>query len=407
MLNIKKIDEFIFKFIKKYSLTILFLIITIISILMRIKCIDIESADYNNFLINWYNQIKENGGFLALGEEIGDYNISYILIIAFLTYIPIRPLIAIKLVSILFDYSMAIVGMLLIYELLKKDKFKHLYALITYCILVILPSTVLNSSMWAQCDSIYTTFVLLSLLYLIKEKNIKAFIFLGIAFSFKLQTIFVLPVFILVYISKRKFQLCYFLIIPIINLVMCLPAIIMGRTIESCFDIYVNQVEEYSTYISMNFPNIYAMLFDTIGESNLIYNLGQEISRFGTLATISIFSIVAILVIYNETKINNELLIELTLWSVLLCTFLLPSMHDRYLYIADVISIIYFAITRKKIYIPIIVNFISLYVYVEYLYGSKNLPIEYVAIANAIILIIITKDIILKINNKKIEKEVV
>ena len=181
----------------------------------------------------------------------------------------------------------------------------------------------------------------------------------------------------------------------------------MGRTMESCFNIYVNQVEEYSTYISMNFPNIYAMLFDTIGESNLIYSLGQEFSNFGTLATISIFSIVAILVIYNETKINNELLIELTLWSVMLCTFLLPSMHDRYLYIADVISIVYFAITRKKIYIPIIVNFISLYVYVEYLYASKNLPIEYVAIANAIVLIIITKDIILKISNKKIEKEVV
>ena len=294
---------------------------------------------------------------------------------------------------------------MIIYELLKNNKNKHLYALLTYSIIVVLPTVVLNSAAWAQCDSIYTAFVLISLLCILKEKYFKAFIFLGISFAFKLQSIFILPVYIFIYLSNRKFPIYYFLIIPIVNIVMCLPAIILGRSIISCLDIYINQTGNYIGYASMNFPNFYALLIDTIGESNLIASPDIAFSNFGTLFTFSILAITAIYILYKEVKIDNKLLIELSLWSVLLCTFFLPSMHDRYLYMADIISIIYFILVRKKVYIPIGINFVSLYVYIEYLYATKNLPIAFVAVINAVILIVLSKDIFLKLSNKELITE--
>ncbi|MBQ3146081.1 MAG: hypothetical protein IJB90_06030 [Clostridia bacterium] len=405
MLKLKEIDNKFFEFIKKHYLEILFFVITVISLKARIDFLNYQSQDYTSFLVNWFNQIRDNGGILALKQEIGDYNVPYLFIIAILSYIPLSPIILIKLVSIVFDYIVAIVSMMIIYELLKNNKNKHLYALLTYSIIIILPTVVLNSAAWAQCDSIYTTFVLISLLCIFKEKYFKAFVFLGISFAFKLQSIFILPVYILIYLSNRKFPIYYFFIIPIVNFVMCLPAIIFGRSIMSCLDIYINQTGNYIGYASMNFPNIYALLIDTISESNLIATPDIAFSNYGTIFTFGILAITAIVILHKEIKIDNKLLIELSLWSVLLCTFFLPSMHDRYLYMADIISIIYFIVNRKKVYIPIVINFVSLYVYIEYLYATKNLPIAFVAVINAVILVVLSKDIFLKLSNKELVTE--
>lgn len=401
MLKLKEVDDIFFKFIKKHCLEILFFVITVISLKARINFLNYESQDFNDFLLSWFNDLKNNGGILGLKYEIGNYNIPYLLIIAILTYIPKSPLMLIKLVSIGFDYVIAIVCMMIIYELLKNNKNKHLYALITYSIIVILPSLILNSSAWAQCDSIYTAFILISLLCILKEKYFKAFIFLGIAFGFKLQAIFILPVYILIYLSNRKFPIYYFLIIPAVNFIMCLPAIVLGRSIFSCLNIYINQISNYTGYASMNFPNIYALLINNIDESNLIGNPDIAFSSYGTLFTLAILAITGIVILYKGIKIDNKMIIELSLWSVLVCTFFLPSMHDRYLYMADVISIIYFIVNRRKVYIPIIINFVSLYVYIEYLYATKNLPIEFVATINAIVLLILSKDIFLKLTDKQ------
>ena len=62
---------------------------------------------------------------------------------------------------------------------------------------------------------------------------------------------------LLVWMNKRKFPLFYFGIIPIVDLVMCLPSIIFGRPIKEVIMIYINQMGSYSSYTSNNFPSIY------------------------------------------------------------------------------------------------------------------------------------------------------
>ena len=75
----------------------------------------------------------------------------------------------------------------------------YVAAITAFTVIWISPVVLFNSSMWAQCDSIYTFFALLAVYLLYKEKNIPAFVFLGIALSFKLQAIFVLPFFLFIY----------------------------------------------------------------------------------------------------------------------------------------------------------------------------------------------------------------
>ena len=399
-----KLDTIIFKFIKKYCFEILFFIVTVISLKMRADFFKIVSLDFTDYLGNWMDKIKEFGGFYALKQDIGNYNIPYLVIMAIVSYIPINPLITLKMVSVIFDYTLAISAMLLIYEMFKTNKNKHIYALLTYSIVIILPTVVLNSSAWCQCDSIYATFVLLALLFMIKEKYLFSFIFYGIAIAFKLQAIFVLPVFILLYVCNKKFSILYFLIIPVVNFVMCLPAIIMGRPIQDCMLIYLNQAKEYSNYIAMNIPNIYAIFMNTLNGSNLIESADNALKTFGLLFTFGAFAITGILAIHKDIKIDKKMIINLSLWSVMICTFLLPNMHDRYIYLADVISIIYYIVNRKNIYIPIIINSISLYTYIEYLYATRNMDIQYVALIYFVILVLFTKEIYKDLKSSQVEE---
>lgn len=48
---------------------------------------------------------------------------------------------------------------------------------ITFAVVIMLPTVILNSAYWGQCDSIYTTFIILTLLYLYKGKYHGAFVF--------------------------------------------------------------------------------------------------------------------------------------------------------------------------------------------------------------------------------------
>lgn len=403
----KKINEkSIMNYIEKHKFFIFFLIITALSLLLRSKMFNFVSDDYRDFLGPWFNQLKDGGGLFALKNQIGNYNAPYLTIMALLTYIPIPSLISIKLVSIIFDYLCAFAVAKIIEVLLKDNKNKQIFMLIGYSLVVFLPTVFLNSACWGQADSIYTAFVLFSLLYLFKKKYTKSFIFLGIAFSFKLQIVFILPLYILMYISERKFSIYNFLIVPLVNVVMCIPSMLFGKSLVSCLMVYLNQTGEYSQFLTMNFPNVYSVFFKSNYTSapNLIPNPNDMIASIGIYFTIFVFVLIALMVLYKKVKFDNRAIIEFGIWSVLIATFFLPHMHDRYMYIADLLGIIYLVYNKRKFYIPLIIELISLYTYMYYLYGFTAINIQIVSILNLILITFYSADMCKRYFLKKEDK---
>lgn len=377
------------------------LFIILISILIRISYMPTISNDYTEFLSKWFDLIKENNGIFALKMNFGDYNMPYVQIIALLTYLPINSLYSIKVVSIIFDYIGSIGVGLLIYEI-TKDKNK---AIIGFFITIMLPTIILNSSAWAQCDFLYVTFIIFSLLFLLKDKYILSFAFLGVSFAFKLQTIFVLPMYFLYYASDRKFPFYYFFIIPLVDIVLCLPSIIVGKPLYDLLSVYINQTGEYSEYISLNFPGIYPVFFKTIGTWVEMPN--KVVKYLGILIPCIIYFIFAIIVFLKKIKFSKESIIKLAVWSIIFSTYLLPQMHDRYMFAADVISIAVFVIDSKKWYLPVIVNMASLYTYMSFLFGIRTINIRIVSILLGIVLVYYTFSIFKELNenNKSIKVE--
>ena len=116
----KETNNKIYNFYQNTKYTIIFSTITLFSLIIRILLLNKVSEDYTFFISRWFDILKENGGLKALSIDIGDYNAPYITILALLTYIPLKSLISVKLVSIIFDYVCALAVMQIVYILMER-----------------------------------------------------------------------------------------------------------------------------------------------------------------------------------------------------------------------------------------------------------------------------------------------
>ena len=380
---------------RKFIFQIIF--ISIFALFIRSLLIKYISGDMRDYLLVWMEQIENNGGIRALSLEIGNYNIIYLFFLAIFTYIPVPGIVSIKMFSIIFDFIIAIAGATIVKHLTKNSEHKNEIFLSSYFILLMLPTIVLNSSLWGQCDSIYTAFIILSIMFLIKEKYLISIIMLGISFSFKLQAVFIFPLFGLIYLGKRKFPFYYFFLIPIINIASWLPALLNGRSFLSCLEIYLGQTQMMNNYINKNFINIYNFIAPS--NNTIITDISGTMGYIGIAILVIIFIMISILTIIKKPDIKGESMLLIGIWGVLISAFLLPNMHERYLFLADVLTIIYVITYKKNILTALTINFISLYLYYIYLAADLLVPIPPILMATVYLALVtyLTVEVIYKI----------
>lgn len=386
-----KVESKVIEFIKKHIVLFFIIIITLIGGYVRFKALSYQSGDFKLFLEPWFEQLKNAGGLKGLSNYPGDYNAPYVTLIALLTYIPKSSLVLIKSLSILFDFILAFSCSRLVKEL-TKGKNKYL-EVITYTVILMLPTVILNSAYWAQCDSIYASFIILSLLFLVRKKYIPSFILLGIAFAFKLQFIFILPLYIVLYFSKKEFSILHFLLLPVVNIILCLPAIMLGKPILECFTVYFSQTQTYKKFLVLNFSNFYNIL---TGPTDLLYTLGL-------LLTLSICGLALFHILYKEIEFNNEKILTLGLWFLVIVTYFLPGMHERYLFVGEILSIIIYIVYKKHLKLTVFINITALMNYLIFLFGVENEYMKIISILYLVILIYFTKETFTILNEPNIE----
>ena len=308
--------------IKNKKLLIIVSVI-LVSILIKYCFFSFESGDYKRFLLKWYNILNEEG-LMSVVNGLGNYNPPYLILLYLLTFLPGPAIVKIKLLSVIFDILMGLFGYLIVKELSNRK-----YTYLSWLVILFLPTVILNGSVWAQCDSIYTTFVLLSLYLLLKEKYSLSFLSLGIAFSFKLQFIFILPLFIILYFVNKKFKIWNFLLIPLGNIIMCTPVLLMGMPLINCFTTYLDQTTNYSVYLTRNLANIFTILPNE-----------KIIGYIFFIITGLIFLGLLIYFIKRKKEITKEEMVSISLLSILIAVYFLPFMHERYMFMADIISVI-------------------------------------------------------------------
>lgn len=336
-----------------------FLIITFLAISIRICGKDFISKDMAIFLLPWFDTIKGQGGLQDLSTQVGDYNILYQTIIAIFSYISIDPVYLYKIFSCIFDFLLAYHSALFICELTHSPKYKNVFNY-SYALILFFPTVIFNSSYWGQCDAVYTFFCILTLRYLYREKYTLSFIFLGVAFAFKLQTVFIVPFIIVYYFYKKEFSILYLGISALVLELSGIPGFLAGRSLTAPWDIYLYQTQEQPVMYA-NLPNFWALVSDN-------YDL---LSKLAIILTVCVLGGGLYLIISDKKALNDsENFLNFVCWNIWTCIFFLPVMHERYTYSLDILLLILCFVNKKYAPFLVISEIISLLSYSYFLFDT-------------------------------------
>lgn len=376
-----KVSATILTFVKSNHLSIVLMLISFGAV-ARFISLEATNDDYINYLFPWYDFISNHGILNALGQKFSNYAPAYTYLLTIATTLPVKKIIAIKSISILMD----IVNSLLIYKIVKLKYHTGPSPLLASAIFWVLPTVIFNSAYWGQCDGIYTGFLLLTLYMLILRRPIASIAVFSIAIAFKLQAIFMAPILLVLYLKSFdspkgiEIKWWHFSLIPIIYILISYPTIYLGRDPVEVLSVYFHQADTYK-YLNMNAPNLYFFISD---------DYFQKVNKIGLLAAVICFFI---WIIYTTKLLfaqYAEQLVISALASVSLAPMVLPMMHDRYFYPADVVSLIVAFYIPRLWFLPFIFQLTSFLAYSRWLLGFwHNKVFAAACILNFIIVIYI------------------
>lgn len=365
----------------------------VFSFLIRWKLMPIESADFWGFLEDWMLQIRAGGGFKSLDHQISNYTSPYMYLMCLVSYLTENNLYGLKMISVVFDYLAAAAVFLIVYQLTGNAK----RAIMGMAALLLCPTVILDGAYWCQCDIIYTTFLLFALYYFFKDNSRLCLIFVGISFAFKLQALFLVPFFIIMWLKRKTIRIIDFLWIPVVYVISALPAWGFGRDFKELLGIYFDQAQSYP-WGTLEYPNIYALL----GEAMPDMRHAGEVSSAGTYMTIILLGCIAYYFYVKRINLTGEIMLTLALFTTAIIVYSLPHMHERYGFLVDLLAIIYGMLNRKKLPVACGFMLVSVLSFMPYLIAVHIVPIQYVAIGLLGLILYIGYDLYRQVDRKSV-----
>lgn len=227
-------------------------LLTGLILLAKISLLDYVSDDYSIFLSNWIYDYSQMSLKQGLGWYIAtDYTPPYLYLLQFVSRVDSYPWqYLVKAISIFAEILLAYAVMQIAGLRVKGSGAK----LLIYHIASLLPTVVFNGAYWGQCDVIYTSLCLMGLYLGLTGRGARSMIAFGIALSFKLQTVFFLPVLLPLWLRK-DIKLRHVLLIPVMYMVMMIPALWAGKSLNHVLTAYTKQAGQYS-FMTMNGPSL-------------------------------------------------------------------------------------------------------------------------------------------------------
>ena len=332
-------------------------ILVILAFGARFAVLDYQTLDYQDFLSRWVDYFRRSGGFRALREQVGNYNIPYLYFLALFSYSSISDLYLIKLLSIFFDVILAWASMLLLGRYTQSPA-RRMGLFFT---VLFLPTVFLNGSLWAQCDSSYVALAVLGIYLALDDRPVLSMVCAALSFGFKLQAVFILPVYAVPWM-QGKFKWQHFLVFPAAYIVLVLPAVLLGRPFIETLTLYFNQTGSIGDGLNYNSPSVYSLFQYSLPEQ---YN--ELASQLGIIAAFVYMAVLLLICFFNRRRISDKAVLGAALLFAIGIPFLLPHMHDRYFFAADILSLI-LAFTAAEYFIAaVLVQFASLLGYHAYL----------------------------------------
>ena len=292
---------------------------------LRVFLAPYEDPNYTYFIGPWFEHLDQKG-FAGLGDNFANYNVPYLYVLYLGTLLPADPLLIVKVIATLFDLSLA-AGIAAIVWRLRRNAF---HAASAGAVALILPEVFLNSALQGQADSTYTSFLVWSAYFVVRRRDVPAWVMFGLAFSFKLQAMFMLP-WILVALVVQRHRIRAVLIGMAVFFMAWIPAMIAGRDLKSLARIYRTQAD--GKHLTREAANLWQWIPDRL------YDYARPA---GLAFALAVVALLALLYLRRAPSVKPpELwLLQVGAGMATAVPFVLPQMHDRFFFAASVFTLI-------------------------------------------------------------------
>ena len=328
-----------------------------------------SGTDVGTFLLPWFRHIQATGPIGAFAEPFGNYAPPYLYLMAATTPLAdsVHPVDLIKALSVAGTFALAAATWHLVRTLAPDAPDTRSRALVAAALVPLVPSTAINAVLMGQCDAMWAAPCLMALAAAVRRRHTAMLLWCGIALGFKLQAAFFGP-FILALLIQRRVPFVTWLAAPAAWLATLLPAWLAGWPASDLLTIYFQQANTLDG-IALSSPNIW-MIVDTLPAL-------RDLPLTGLALAAAVGTTGAYVAWFSVRRLAGRRLAEVALLAPLIVAGLLPRMHERYFFLADLIALAIALVwpDRRSIGIALLVQAGSLLALLAYLSGYAVLAV--------------------------------
>ncbi len=285
----------------------------------------------NGYFLPWHNQLIEHGRILALRQPFSDYFPAYFELTALASLLDghLSRLSQLKLLPFCFDLLAAWFSYLLVRTLQasRSGLRQGVGPQIAAVFVVLAGPTVILNGVIGTADIIYVSWLLLTVYLLCSGRGAWAPLAYGVAFAFKLQSIFLAPFFFAM-LLRRRIPRWSLILLPVGWILSLLPPIILGGSPWAFVTRFAVQANELNA-LAINVANPWeiANFIHFPYHAGILLGLG--------LTTLAGLAVAALGLRPGADK--PHAVAALAALSLLAMPYVMPKMHDRYFFACELL----------------------------------------------------------------------
>jgi len=236
-----------------------------------------------------------------------------------------------------------------------------------------LPTVLLNGAHWGQCDALFASLALGGLYFSLTDRPCRGSALFALSLSLKLQAMFLLPL-IAPLLAMRKLSLKHLLCFCLTYLAALAPAWIAGQPLGVLLATYVNQAQQYPSP-TLGAPSIFALF--TVTPFAMF-------AGAGICLTLGVVAAVCGMLYRRGPSLTHEQIVCAAMLFAMGMPLLLPSMHERYFFAADLAGVVYCFYFPARWYIPFSVALASFCAYHSVYWIPSPIPLPILALMLAV-----------------------
>lgn len=292
------------------------------------------TRDMSDTLVPWLDHILLHGQIGAFAIPFSNYDPPYLYLMAlFSPLVTVMSKVSvIKTLSIVATLCLALAGRQLLRSAGVGQQPDAMLRLL------LLPSVVLNAPALGQCDAFWSAACVMAVASAIERKAVPMLIWFGIGIAFKAQAVFLAP-FVLLRLLQLRTPLRFWCLPVLVFALAMLPAALAGWPVADLAMIYLRQAEWNPAFISTAAnPWAIVQLLAPVTGTHWFW-LGDLAAAAAGLTYVAAF---------RRRESDAADLVALALLSACLIPFLLPKMHERFFFLADVLAFLLWIVRHDR-----------------------------------------------------------